>query len=91
MFKIDQQPRSGGYYQIPPKNLPQLSNVLNLLSKVQQREYQKAIQNSVPLNVKLTKTQSGGFLGTLLASIGIPFLLKALTGSGTKKSCWIAK
>ena len=29
-----------------------------------------------------TKTQSGGFLGTLLASIGIPLVLKALTGKG---------
>ena len=26
--------------------------------------------------------QSGGFLGTLLASIGIPMVLKALTGRG---------
>ena len=28
------------------------------------------------------KTQSGGFLGTLLASIGVPLLLNALTGKG---------
>ena len=32
--------------------------------------------------MKPTKTQSGGFLGTLLASIGIPLVLKALTGRG---------
>ena len=35
--------------------------------------------------VKPTKTQSGGFLGTLLASIGIPMVLKALTGRGAPK------
>ena len=32
--------------------------------------------------IKPTKTQSGGFLGTLLASIGIPMILNALTGKG---------
>ena len=32
--------------------------------------------------IKPTKTQSGGFLGTLLASIGVPLLLNALTGKG---------
>ena len=35
--------------------------------------------------MKPTKTQSGGFLGTLLASIGIPLVLKALTGRGAPK------
>ena len=30
------------------------------------------------------KEQSGGFLGTLLASIGVPLLLNALTGKGMK-------
>ena len=35
--------------------------------------------------MKPTKTQSGAFLGTLLASIGIPLVLKALTGRGAPK------
>ena len=30
------------------------------------------------------KTQQGGFLGPLLASIGVPLLLNALTGKGTQ-------
>ena len=34
--------------------------------------------------IRPTKTQSGGFLGTLLASIGVPLLLNALTGKGTQ-------
>ena len=29
-----------------------------------------------------TRTQQGGFLGTLIASIGVPLLLNALTGKG---------
>jgi len=32
--------------------------------------------------IKPTKSQNGGFLGTLLASIGVPLLLNALTGKG---------
>ena len=33
-----------------------------------------------PFIIKPTKKQSGGFLSTLLASIDVPLLLKALTG-----------
>ena len=46
----------------------------------------KAIKNGSGMNIKLNKTQNGGLLGTLLASIGIPLLLKAITGSGKKAS-----
>ena len=42
----------------------------------------KALQTGGRLIIKPTKVQSGGFLGTLLASIGIPLALKALTGTG---------
>ena len=41
-----------------------------------------ALQTGGQIVVKPTKTQSGGFLGTLLASIGVPLLLNALTGKG---------
>ena len=34
-----------------------------------------------PFIIKPTKKQSGGFLGTLLASIDVSLLLKALTGN----------
>ena len=40
------------------------------------------LQSGSGVVVKPTKTQSGGFLGTLPASIGIPLVLKALTGRG---------
>ena len=36
------------------------------------------------MQITPTRTQSGGFLGALLASIGIPMVLKALTGRGTQ-------
>ena len=32
--------------------------------------------------IKPSKTQSGGFLGTLLANIGIPMLIKVFTSKG---------
>ena len=44
-----------------------------------------ALQSGSGVVVKPTKTQSGGFLGTLLASIGIPLVLKALTGREAPK------
>ena len=34
------------------------------------------------LVIKPTRTQQGGFLGTLLASLGVPLLLNALAGKG---------
>ena len=41
-----------------------------------------ALQTGGQLVIKPTKARSGGFLGTLLASIGVPLLLNALTGKG---------
>ena len=35
--------------------------------------------------------QCGGFLGTLLASIGVPLLVKALTGSGIQNRQYVAR
>ena len=53
-----------------------------MLSQKQKEDLMKALQSGGRLIIKPTKVQSGGFLGTLLASIGIPLALKALTGSG---------
>ena len=44
----------------------------------------KALQTGNGLVIRPTKTQCCGFLGTLLASIGVPLLLNALTGKGTQ-------
>ena len=40
------------------------------------------LNQGIPFVIKPTKKQSGGFLVTLLASIGISLLLKVLTGKG---------
>ena len=57
----------------------------HLLSVKQKKDILDALQSGSGVVVKPTKTQSGGFLGTLLASIGIPMVLKALTGRGAPK------
>ena len=42
----------------------------------------EALKQRIPFVIKPTKKQSGGFLGTLLASIGVLLLLNALAGKG---------
>ena len=54
----------------------------HLLTAKQKRDILNALQSGSGVVIKPTIKQSGGFLGTLLASIGIPMVLKALTGSG---------
>ncbi|PFX14748.1 hypothetical protein AWC38_SpisGene21072 [Stylophora pistillata] len=73
--------QSGGLI-IPHSKIPQLLPFENRLSEKQKRDIAIALQSGGDLKMKPTKSQSGGFLGTLLASIGVPILLKALTGSG---------
>ena len=41
-----------------------------------------AEQSGNGLQIDLSAEQQGGFLGALAASVGIPLLIKALTGSG---------
>ena len=42
----------------------------------------EALKQRIPFVIKSTKKQSGGFLGTLLASIGFSLLLNVLVGEG---------
>ena len=79
--KIFGKGQSGGFL-IPQDNIDQLIQYKDLLTKKQKEQIVSAIHTGGQLVVKPTKTQSGGFLGTLLASIGIPLLMNALTGKG---------
>jgi len=67
---------------IPQDKIDQLIKYKDLLTKKQKEQIVSAIHTGGQLVVKPTKTQSGGFLGSLLASIGVPLLLNALTGKG---------
>ena len=79
--KIFGNGQSGGFL-IPQNKINQLIHYKDLLTKKQKDDIVSALQTGGQLVVKPTKTQSGGFLGTLLASIGVPLLLNALTGKG---------
>ena len=79
--KIFGKGQSGGFL-IPQDKIDQLIQYKDLLTKKQKEQIVSAIHTGGQLVVKPTKTQSGGFLGTLLASIGIPLLMNALSGKG---------
>ena len=79
--KIFGKGQTGGFL-IPQDKINQLIKHKDLLTKKQKEQIVTALHTGAQLVVKPTKTQSGGFLGTLLASIGVPLLLNALTGKG---------
>ena len=79
--KIFGRGQSGGFL-IPQDKINQLIQYKDLLTKKQKEQIASAIHTGGRIIVKPTQKQSGGFLGTLLASIGIPMLMNALTGRG---------
>ena len=79
--KIFGKGQTGGFL-IPQDKINQLIKYKDLLTKAQKEQIVSALHTGGRLVIKPTKTQSGGFLGTLLASIGVPLLINALTGSG---------
>ena len=81
--KIFGKGQRGGFL-IPMDKIAQLVAYKHLLTTGQKKDILKALQTGNGLVIKPTKTQQDGFLGTLLASIGVPLLLNALTGKGTQ-------
>ena len=81
MDKIFGRGQSGGFL-VPQDKINQLIQYKDLLTKKQKEQIVNAIHTGGQIIVKPSKRQMGGFLGTLLASIGVPLLMKALTGSG---------
>ena len=79
--KIFGRGQSGGFL-IPQDKINQLIQYKDLLTKKQKEQIVNAIHTGGRIIVKPSKRQMGGFLGTLLASIGIPMLMNALTGRG---------
>ena len=71
-----------GSFAIPYSKISQLTPHADLFSRKQGMDILNALETECGVNIKPTKTQRGGFLGALLASIGIPLALKAITGSG---------
>ena len=76
--------QTGGFL-IPQNKIDQLITYKHLLTTKQKKDILNALQTGSGVHIRPTKVQTGGFLGTLLASIGIPLVLdtlKSLTGSG---------
>ena len=71
-----------GNFLIPQNKIDKLIANKRLLTAKQKRDILDALQSGSGVVIKPTIKQSGGFHGTLLASVGIPMVLKALTGSG---------
>ena len=76
--KIFGKGQRGGFL-IPHDKIAQLIAYKHLLSGGQKKDILNALQTGSGLVIRPTRTQQGGFLGTLLASIGVPLLLNALT------------
>ena len=79
--KIFGRGQSGGFL-IPQDKINQLIQYKDLLTNKQKQQIVNSIHTGGQIIVKPSKRQMGGFLGTLLASIGIPMLVNALTGKG---------
>ena len=73
--KIFGKGMTGGFL-IPQNKVDQLIQYKNLLTTKQKEQILASLQSGGQVVVYPTKTQSGGFLGSLLASIGIPLALE---------------
>ena len=69
--------QSGGFL-IPQNKIDQLVAYKHLLTNKQKKDILNSLQSGGQLVVKPTKSQYGGFLGTLLASIGLPLAIEAI-------------
>ena len=76
--KIFGRGQVGGF--LIPQN--QLIKYKDWLTEAQKKQIVNAIHTGGQIVIKPNKAQSGGFFGTLLASIGIPMVLNALMGKG---------
>ena len=76
--------QTGGFL-IPQNKINQLIAYKHLLTTQQKKDILNALQTGSGVHIKPTKVQTGGFLGTLLASIGVPLAIEAIkkmTGKG---------
>ena len=75
---------TGGFI-VPQNKIDQLIAHKNLLTMKQKKDILSALQTGSGVHIKPSRVQKGGFLGTLLASIGVPLAfeaIKKLTGQG---------
>ena len=74
-----------GLFSVPQDKVDKLVQYKDYLTTAQKKQIVSALQSGAGIpRFRLTKSQHVGFLGTLLASIGVPLLLNALTGKGLR-------
>ena len=73
--------QTGGIFQLPFGELERLAQLERQLTKDERDKIIKAIKRTPGFNANMVK-QGGGLLGTVLAPIGVPLLMSALTGKG---------
>ena len=87
--KISGKGAQTGGFLIPRDKIDTLIDYKHLLTMKQKQDLLNALQTGSSVHIKPTPTQqSGGALGTLLASIGIPLaieLVKKVTGKGAPR------
>ena len=86
--KISGKGAMTGGFLIPQDKIQKLIDNKHLLTNKQKQEILAALQSGGQVVVKPTAKQSGGMLGTILASIGIPLALdmvKNLFGKGAPR------
>ena len=79
--------QTGGFL-IPQNKIDQLITYKHLLTTKQKKDILNALQTGGQIVVKPTKSQYLGFLGTLLATIGLPLAIEAfkkMTGKGAPR------
>ena len=83
--RAGEQSEQVGGFLIPQNKIQKLIDNKHLLTNKQKQDILTALQSGGQVVVKPSKKQSGGLLGTMLASIGIPLALdmvKNLFGKG---------
>ena len=86
--KISGKGAMTGGFLIPQNKIQKLIDNKHLLTNKQKQDILTALQSGGQVVVKPSKKQSGGLLGTMLASIGIPLALdmvKKLFGKGAPR------
>ena len=88
---IEKAIRGEGIFFVPQNKEDKLNHYKEYLTKAQKKQIVQALQTGSRISkFRLTKKkQEGGFLGTVLASVGIPLIMNALTGKGQRSGLHI--
>ena len=80
---IEKAIKGEGLFSVPQNKVDKLIQYKDYLTEAQKKQIVQALQTGSGISrFRLTKKQEGGFLDTLLASIGIPLIMNALKGKG---------